>query len=73
VQTKLIDFNVAKKFINLEGQAKLMTTKTGSLKYRAPELLDANIATYSEGVDFWSVGACAYFMVTGRHAFDDHS
>ena len=60
-----------------KGEPIALTTKTGNLMYRAPELLDENTGQYSENIDvsfhsyskIWSLGACFYFMLTGKHLF----
>lgn len=47
-------------------------SRYGSTKYTSPECLRAEEA-YSTSADMWSVGAIAYFMLSGSSAFDDPS
>jgi serine/threonine protein kinase len=47
-----------------ERQRVNMSTKTGFLQFRAPELVENN-GSYGESVDVWSAGVCLYFMLTG--------
>jgi serine/threonine protein kinase len=67
---KIIDFNVSKKF-NVDGEVSQMMTKTGFLKYRAPELLADGPFGYSGNCDSWSYGGLLYFMLCGEHPYDN--
>ena len=61
---KIIDFNVASVY-KQQGEVHQMMTKTGFLKYRAPELLEDGPFGYSANVDSWSLGSCFFYMLTG--------
>lgn len=68
----LIDFNVAKRFLDLEnGNPLLMMTNTGTARYQAPEMLGGWMSRYDQRVDLWSAGAVLYYLLTGGvHAFN---
>jgi len=69
----LIDFNVAKRFLDLDNNPLLMMTNTGTARYQAPEMLSGWMSPYDQGVDLWSAGAVLYFLLTGGiHAFSSH-
>lgn len=72
VKVTLIDFNVAKRFIDPEtGNPLLLMTNTGTARYQAPEMLAGQMSSYDEQVDLWSAGGVLYYMLTGGyHAFD---
>jgi serine/threonine protein kinase len=72
VHMTLLDFNVAKRFLDTEtGNPLLMMTNTGTAKYQAPETLVGNKNSYDERIDLWSSGALLYYLLTsGLHAFD---
>jgi len=62
---KLIDFGLAKR--TTDG----LTTPTGTLGFKAPELLDATKdgPTYNEAVDCWAAGVLTYIMLAGVPPF----
>lgn len=68
----LIDFNVAKRFIDIDtGNPLRMMTNTGTAKYMAPEMLSGWMSYYDERIDLWSAGCVLYYLLTGgMHAFD---
>ena len=68
----LIDFNVAKRFLDLEtGNSLRMLTNTGTENYKAPEILCGWMSYYDERIDLWSAGCVLYYILTGgKHAFD---
>jgi serine/threonine protein kinase len=68
----LIDFNVAKRFIDIDtGNPLRMMTNTGTAKYMAPEMLSGWMSHYDERIDLWSAGCVLYYLLTGgMHAFD---
>lgn len=72
VKMTLIDFNVAKRFLDTEtGNPLLLMTNTGTARYQAPEMLTGRGQSYDERVDMWSAGAVLYYMLTGGyHAFN---
>ena len=72
VKLTLIDFNVAKRFLDPEtGNPLLLMTNTGTARYQAPEMLTGRGQSYDERVDLWSAGAVLYYMLTdGYHAFN---
>lgn len=72
VKMTLIDFNVAKRFLDTEtGNPLLLMTNTGTARYQAPEMLTGRGQSYDERVDMWSAGAVLYYMLTGgHHAFN---
>jgi serine/threonine protein kinase len=45
-----------------------MTTQTGNLHFRAPEMFSGN--DYTSQVDVWAIGAIFNFMMTGAFPFD---
>ena len=67
----LIDFNVAKRFLDLDsGNPLLMMTNTGTARYQAPEMLGGWMSPYDQRVDLWSAGAVLYYLLTGGiHAY----
>lgn len=67
----LIDFNVAKRFIDVEtGNPLRMLTNTGTANYKAPEILGGWMSYYDEQIDLWSAGCVLYYLLTGgKHAF----
>ena len=70
----LIDFNVAKRFIDPRTyNPLLMMSNAGSPKYMAPEMLVCKGTSYDEKVDMWSTGALLYYMLTAKHAFEGES
>ena len=48
---------------------KMFSPRVGTPIYRAPEILAMD---YSEKVDLWSLGGVIYFMLVGRHPFDEN-
>ena len=68
----LIDFNVAKRFLDVEnGNPLLMMTNTGTARYQAPEMLGGWMSRYDQRVDLWSAGAVLYYLLTGGiHAYN---
>ena len=58
---KLIDFGISKRF-RRRGALIDMWTITGTLYYRAPEMLSGG---YREQVDTWAAGILLYKLVTG--------
>lgn len=72
VKMTLIDFNVAKRFLDTEtGNPLLLMTNTGTARYQAPEMLTGRGQSYDERIDMWSAGAVLYYMLTGgQHAFN---
>lgn len=65
VHVTLLDFNVAKRFLDPEtGNPLLMMTNTGTAKYQAPETLVGNKNSYDERIDLWSAGALLYYLCT---------
>ena len=68
----LIDFNVAKRFVDQDtGNPLRMMTNTGTAKYQAPEMLGGTMSVYDYRVDLWSAGCVLYYLLTGgTHAFN---
>lgn len=69
---KLIDFNTATKFqTRVKKQAypyKIdMTTVTGTLQYKAPELFQGG--SYDESIDMWAIGIITYELLCGYLPF----
>lgn len=60
----LADFNVASDFT----PGKLLTSKSGTLAYLAPEVYKGN--GYSCGADWWSLGVLFYECIYGRRPFE---
>ena len=75
VKLTLIDFNVAKRFIDTETcNPLLLMTNTGTPMYQAPEMLAGAMASYDEAVDLWAAGCILFYMLTGGvHAFDQQT
>jgi serine/threonine protein kinase len=46
-----------------------LTAHVGTVGYIAPEV--ENRLPYSKAADMWSVGCCLYWIVVGRHPFDE--
>jgi serine/threonine protein kinase len=55
----------------MEGTSKDLSTRyaRGSSSYRAPELVQEEVQTYSRKVDVWALGCIFYELVTGKIAF----
>jgi len=62
---KIIDFEIS-KMSKYEHQRLEMWTRTGTLQYKAPEMLEGG---YNELVDIWAVGVLVYEMVMGKRPF----
>ena len=64
IHLTLIDFNVAKRFLDPEtGNPLLLMTNTGTAKYQAPETLSGSRNTYDERIDLWSAGCVLYYIL----------
>ena len=61
---KLSDFGVSKVVSN-----HTMTTTVGTAGYLAPEVLEGE--GYEKSVDYWSIGAILYILLSGEPPFDD--
>jgi serine/threonine protein kinase len=74
---KITDFNVSKfctqseKFYSLEMREIdiKMCTNTGTLQYKAPEMLSERSVGYNQTVDMWSAGMTLYQMLSNTVAF----
>lgn len=62
----LIDLGVC-KIMSENNVKKLMMTNTGTIQYKAPEMLEGGL--YTEGVDEWAAGIVLYEMIEGRLPF----
>ena len=60
---KLADFGLSK----IQKAGNLNETYCGSAEYMSPEMLNGD--TYSYGIDYYSLGAVLYEMVTGLPPF----
>ncbi|KAH8816147.1 kinase-like domain-containing protein [Xylogone sp. PMI_703] len=60
----LADFNVASDFT----PGKLLTSKSGTLAYLAPEVYKGS--GYSYGADWWSLGVLFYECIYGKRPFE---
>lgn len=60
---KLCDFGFSKKLAENEKT----TTYVGTKEYMSPEIV--NKREYGYLVDYWSLGICVYFMLTGVEPF----
>lgn len=65
-EIKVVDFGIAKR-IKKRGALIEMWTVTGTLYYRAPEILTGG--GYHESVDIWASGVLLYKLVAGRTPF----
>ena len=65
--SKLADFGQS-KILNSDGKTN---TFTGGLLYLAPEIADLK-RPYDYCVDYWSLGICIYYMLTGEKPFEDN-
>ena len=63
---KFIDFGISKR-CRRRGALVDMWTITGTLYYRAPEMLAGG---YREAVDIWATGVLLYKLVTGKTPFE---
>jgi serine/threonine protein kinase len=62
---KLIDFDISKNFLSnkeVEPEPEDMFTVTGTLSYKAPEMLKGG--GYSCRVDIWALGVILYQLLT---------
>jgi serine/threonine protein kinase len=62
---KLIDFEISKMKKHRMRRIE-MWTHTGTLQYKAPEMLEGN---YNELIDIWAVGVMTYEILTGHLPF----
>jgi len=68
---KLGDFGNSKNFrVREKGDTQMMTGKTGTLRYMAPEVYLVVRHTYDEKVDIYSCAMIFWFLCTGTRAFD---
>lgn len=63
----LIDFGISKRFFE-RGNRRNMWTPTGTLGYKAPEMLEGG--GYNESVDLWAIGVVMFELVTHRKPFE---
>ena len=63
---KLIDFGISRR-CRKRGVHFDMWTMTGTLFYRAPQML---AGSYRESVDVWAAGVVLYKMICGRTPFE---
>jgi serine/threonine protein kinase len=63
---KLIDFGISKHFGH-NGALADMWTMTGTLCYKAPEMLACG---YKQKVDIWAAGILLYELIAGRTPFE---
>mmetsp|Transcript_21712 Transcript_21712/g.41441 ORF Transcript_21712/g.41441 Transcript_21712/m.41441 type:complete len:876 (-) Transcript_21712:77-2704(-) len=68
-EIKIADFGLSKIISDGTSKAK---TFVGTPQYWAPEVLNAQRlgASYTQAVDFWSLGAVLFVMLCGRYPFD---
>ncbi|TDL23578.1 kinase-like protein [Rickenella mellea] len=59
----ITDFNIAVHY----SERRLLTGVAGSMAYMAPEILQKK--GYTNTIDWWSLGVCAYELVFGRRPF----
>ncbi|KAJ9117398.1 hypothetical protein QFC24_006494 [Naganishia onofrii] len=59
----ITDFNIAVHF----SERRMLTGIAGSLAYMAPEVLTKR--GYSQQVDWWSLGVCAFELIIGKRPF----
>mmetsp|Transcript_63907 Transcript_63907/g.133184 ORF Transcript_63907/g.133184 Transcript_63907/m.133184 type:complete len:383 (-) Transcript_63907:51-1199(-) len=68
---KLCDFGNSKSLhLREQGVTQMMTGKTGTLRYMAPEVYLTVKHTYNEKVDIYSVAMVLWLLCTGSRAFD---
>lgn len=68
-KAKVIDMGISKHMINMQtGEKEKMWSATGTLHYKAPEMLEGG--EYDEKVDMWALGIIAYQLYYGKHPFD---
>ncbi len=65
-QIKIIDLGISKAFIN-HGEKYTMYSVTGTLKYKAPEMISGG--GFDEQVDMWALGIILYELITGETPF----
>lgn len=71
VTIRIIDFGISKYFLGSREHGREpedMWTVTGTLSFKAPEMLRGG--GYSEKVDVWALGVIVYQMVTGLLPFE---
>jgi len=65
-RVKIIDFGISKRFRRRDSLVDMWTI-TGTLYYRAPEMLSGG---YREAVDVWATGVLLYKLVSGKTPFE---
>ncbi|KRX07958.1 Protein kinase-like domain [Pseudocohnilembus persalinus] len=72
-ETKIIDFGVCSRFSQPhtypqnQNQVKKLLTRTGTLPYKAPEIIQNEC--YDETIDIWALGVIIYEFATGKLPF----
>ena len=65
---KLTDYGISKQLLN----ATHLTTKIGSTKYMAPEILEGN-NNYNEECDLWSLGVIIYRLYFIKYPYNNEN
>jgi serine/threonine protein kinase len=67
---KLGDFGMTKR---VAGESSVLHTEVGTRAFRAPEIMDPDVDSYTNAVDMWSLGCVTYMMLTSKIPFPGYS
>lgn len=67
---KLTDFGLSKVALDEDSRAN---TICGTIEYMAPEVLNGTDSSYDKTVDWWSLGALGFDMMTGNPPFTSNN
>lgn len=67
---RLIDFGLAKRFIDSKGRIPMEFEQVTAAYYRAPEVFRED-CEYTEAVDIWSIGCVFFELIMMKHMFGD--
>lgn len=55
------------------GESSVLHTEVGTRAFRAPEIMDPDVESYTDAVDMWSLGCVTYMMLTSKVPFPGYS
>lgn len=67
--TKYIEVQEIKHYNQLDEYSGPLTKEVCTVNYRAPELFDEDVTTYTSSIDVWSLGCIFYEYITRSYLF----